>query len=113
MLAGGTDSPVIPLSPFWVMYHFITRDTISDGVYGSNQAVTSRDAVLRMMTINNAKLTGEESIKGSIETSKLADFAVLSADYMTILPKQIESLKAVATYISGRVVYEDADFAGR
>lgn len=113
MLAGGTDSPVIPLSPFWVMYHFITRDTISDGIYGSNQAVVSRDAVLRMMTINNARLTGEESVKGSIEISKLADFAVLSADYMTVPPKQVESLKAVATYIGGRLVYEDADFAGR
>ena len=113
MLAGGTDSPVIPLSPFWVMYHFITRDTISDGVYGANQAVTSRDAVLRMMTINNAKLTGEEAVKGSIEVAKLADFAVLSADYMTVPPKQIEALKAIATYLGGRLVYEDAAFTGR
>ncbi|MBC7379553.1 MAG: amidohydrolase [Burkholderiaceae bacterium] len=113
MLAGGTDSPVIPLSPFWVMYHFITRDTISDGVYGANQAVASREAVLRMMTINNARLTGEEAVKGSIEVAKLADFAVLSADYMTVAPKDIESLKAVATYVGGRLVYENADFARR
>ena len=110
MLAGGTDSPVIPLSPFWVMYHFITRDTISDGVYGANQAVSSRDAVLRMMTINNAKLTGEDAAKGSIETTKLADFAVLSADYLTVPAKQVESLKAVATYVGGRLVYRDASF---
>ena len=108
MLAGGTDSPVIPLSPFWVMYHFITRDTISDGVYGPNQAVTSRDAVLRMMTINNAKLTGEEAVKGSIEAGKLADFAVLSADYLTVPVRQIESLKALSTYVGGKLVYQDA-----
>ena len=110
MLAGGTDSPVIPLSPFWVMYHFITRDTISDGIYGANQAVSSRDAVLRMMTVNNARLTGEEAVKGSIETGKLADFAVLSADYLTVPAKQIESLKAVATYIGGKLVYQDVSF---
>ena len=110
MLAGGTDSPVIPLSPFWVMYHFITRDTISDGVYGANQAVTSRDAVLRMMTINNARLTGDEAVKGSIEAAKLADFAVLSADYLSVPAKQIESLKAVATYIGGKLVYQDVSF---
>lgn len=109
MLAGGTDSPVIPLSPFWVMYHFMTRDTISDGVYGANQAVGSRDAILRMMTLNNARLTGEEASKGSIEAGKLADFVVLSADYMTIPAKQVESLKAVATYIGGRLVYQNAD----
>ena len=111
MLAGGTDSPVIPLSPFWVMYHFITRDTISDGIYGPNQAVTSRDAVLRMMTINNARLTGEEAVKGSIETAKLADFAVLSADYLTVPARQIESLKAVATYVGGKLVYQDPSFS--
>ena len=110
MLAGGTDSPVIPLSPFWVMYHFMTRDTISDGVYGADQAVASRDAILRMMTLNNARLTGEEASKGSIEAGKLADFAVLSADYLTIPVKQIESLKAVATYVGGRLVYRNADF---
>ena len=110
MLAGGTDSPVIPLSPFWVMYHFMTRDTISDGVYGANQAVTSRDAVLRMMTINNARLTGEDALKGSIETAKLADFVVLSADYLSVPVKQIESMKAVATYIGGKLVYRDASY---
>lgn len=110
MVAGGTDSPVIPLSPFWVMYHFMTRDTISDGVYGPNQAVTSRDAILRMMTINNAKLTDEAAIKGSIEPGKLADFAVLSADYMTIPAKQVQDLKAVATYVGGKLVYRDATF---
>ena len=110
MLAGGTDSPVIPLSPFWVLYHFLTRETISDGVYGANQAVSSRDALLRRMTINNARLTGEEAVKGSIEAGKLADFAVLSADYMTIPAKQVETLQAVATYVGGRMVYRSDDF---
>ena len=113
MLAGGTDSPVIPLSPYWAMYHFITRDTISDGIYGANQAVSSREAVLRMMTINNAKLTGEESVKGSIEVRKVADFAIISADYLTIPAKQIESLKALATYVGGRMVYQDKEFSNR
>lgn len=106
MVAGGTDSPVIPLSPFWVMYHFLTRDTISDGVYGANQAVASREAVLRLMTINNARLTDEEATKGSIEPGKFADFAVLSADYMTIPAKQVEGLQSVATYVGGKLVYQ-------
>ena len=71
MLAGGTDSPVIPLSPFWVIYHFMTRKTIFDGVYGASQAVTSGNAILRMMTLNNARLTGEEASQGSIEVGNL------------------------------------------
>ncbi|MGB3068310.1 MAG: amidohydrolase [Ottowia sp.] len=110
LLALGTDAPVVPMNPFWVMYHFLTRDTISDGIYGANQAVASREAILRMMTINNAKLTDEESIKGSIEAGKLADFAVLSADYMTIPAADVQNLKAMATYVGGNLAYNDPQF---
>ena len=105
LLAGGTDSPVIPVNPFWVMYHFLTRDTISAGVYGANQAVPSRETILRIMTINNAKLTDEQAAKGSIEKGKFADFVVLSADYLTIPVADVENLKALATYVGGKQVY--------
>jgi predicted amidohydrolase YtcJ len=110
LAAGGTDSPVVPVSPFWVMYHFLSRDTISDGVYGQNQAVLSRDTMLRVMTINNAKLTDEQAIKGSIEPGKLADFVVLSADYMTIPVAEVENLKALATFVGGKQIYADPTF---
>jgi predicted amidohydrolase YtcJ len=88
------------------MYHFITRDTISDGVYGANQGI-SREEALRVYTINNARLTFEDNLKGSIEPGKLADLVVLSADYLTVPEKQIESLKALATMVGGRFVYTD------
>src|SRR5690606_34498606 len=97
IVAGGTDSAVIPLSPFWEMYHFVSRDTISDGIYGENEAISREDA-LRLITINYAQLTDEADIKGSIEPGKLADFVVLSDDLLTIPVAQIENLKALATY---------------
>ena len=106
LVAGGTDSPVIPYNPFWAMYHFISRETISDGVYGANQRIT-REEALRIFTINTAKLTFEENLKGSIEPGKLADLVVLSADILTVPQKQIESLKAVGTMVGGRFVYRD------
>ncbi len=106
LVAGGTDSPVIPYNPFWAMYHFITRDTISDGVYGANQRITREDA-LRLFTINNARLTLEDKAKGSIENGKLADLVVLSADYLSVPEKQIESIRPVATMIGGRFVYTE------
>jgi predicted amidohydrolase YtcJ len=34
VVVGGTDSPVVPFNPFFELYHFLTRDTITDGVYG-------------------------------------------------------------------------------
>ena len=104
LVAGGTDSPVIPYNPFWAMYHFITRDTISDGVYGAGQRIT-REEALRIYTINNARLTFEENIKGSIEPGKLADLVVLSADFLTVPERAIASIKPLATMVGGRFVY--------
>ena len=109
-MAGGTDTPVVPFNPFWSIYHFLTRDTISAGIYGANQAVPDRGEVLRMFTINYAKLIGEQTNKGSMEKGKLADFVILSDDYLTIPAKQIQSLKALATYVEGKPVYQDPAF---
>jgi predicted amidohydrolase YtcJ len=75
---------VVPFNPFFAYYHFLTRDTISDGVYGADQRVTSREDLLRLFTINYATLTGEADIKGSIEPGKLADFAVLSENLLDV-----------------------------
>ncbi|MSQ53721.1 MAG: amidohydrolase [Betaproteobacteria bacterium] len=110
IVAGGTDSPVIPYSPFWAMYHFISRETISDGVYGANQRI-SREEALKIFTINNAKLTFEENIKGSIEPGKLADLVIVSGDFLTVPEKQIENLKALGTMVGGRFVYSDPALA--
>lgn len=44
------------------------------------------------------------------ESGKLADLVVLSADYMTIPDKQVESLKAMGTYVGGKLVYHDPGF---
>ena len=104
LVAAGTDSPVIPYSPFWALYHFVTRDTISDGVYGPHERIT-REQALRAYTINNAKLTGESALKGSLEKGKLADLVVLSDDYLTVPEKKIESLRALATMVGGKFVY--------
>jgi hypothetical protein len=104
LVAGGTDSPVIPYNPFWAMYHFITRDTISDGVYGATQRIT-REEALRIYTVNNARLTFEESIKGSIEPGKLADLVVLSADFLSVPESAVPSIRPLATMVGGRFVY--------
>ena len=107
LVAGGTDAPVIPINPFWGLYHLVSRDSISGGVAGANQATTRAEA-LRVLTVNNAKLTDESDIKGSIEAAKLADFVVISGDIMTIPTGEIEDLKALETYVGGKRVYKDS-----
>jgi predicted amidohydrolase YtcJ len=104
VVAGGTDSAVVPYPPLWVIYHFITRDTISGGVLGADQKITRREA-LQVETINNAYLTFEEKLKGSIEPGKLADLVVLPEDILTCAEKRIEQMHVSMTMVGGTVVY--------
>jgi predicted amidohydrolase YtcJ len=104
VVAGGTDSAVVPYPPLWVIYHFVSRDTISGGAMGADQKINRREA-LQVSTINNAYVTFEESLKGSIEPGKLADLVVLPEDILTVPEKRIEAMGVAMTMVGGKVVY--------
>jgi predicted amidohydrolase YtcJ len=104
LVAGGTDSAVVPYPPLWVIYHFVSRDTISGGVLGADQKISRKEA-LQVETINNAYLTFEEKLKGSIEPGKLADLVVLPEDILTVPDKRIEQMAVSMTMVGGAVVY--------
>jgi predicted amidohydrolase YtcJ len=104
VVAGGTDSAVVPYPPLWVIYHFVSRDTISGGVLGADQKISRKEA-LQVETINNAYLTFEERIKGSIEPGKLADLVVLPEDILSCPPKDIEQMTVAMTMVGGKVVF--------
>jgi predicted amidohydrolase YtcJ len=104
MVSGGTDSAVVPYPPLWVLYHFITRATISGGVLGADQKISRREA-LQVQTINNAYLTFEERTKGSIESGKVADLLVLPEDILTCDEARIERMEVVMTMVGGKIVH--------
>jgi len=108
-VSGGTDSSVVPYSPLWVIYHFVTRDTISGGPMGVDQKVSREDA-LRMVTRNHWYLTFEEQTKGVIAPGRFADLVVLPEDIMTVPAKHIEQMQVMMTMVGGKVVYRNADF---
>jgi predicted amidohydrolase YtcJ len=45
-----------------------------------------------------------------IEPGKLADFAVLSADLLTVPEQRIPEMTALATYLGGKKVYRDPSY---
>jgi predicted amidohydrolase YtcJ len=108
-VSGGTDSSVVPYSPLWVIYHFVTRDTISGGPMGVDQKISREDA-LRMVTRNHWYLTFEENTKGVIAPGRFADMVVLPEDIMSVPAKRIEQMRVMMTMVGGTVVYRDADF---
>ena len=86
-----------------------TRQTISDGVYAAEQRI-SRQEALRLFTINNAYLTFEENVKGSLEPGKLADLVVLSDDIMTCPVDKILDLTVLMTMVNGKIVFQHKEF---
>jgi predicted amidohydrolase YtcJ len=108
-VSGGTDSAVVPYPPLWVLYHFITRDTITGGVLGVDQRI-SREEALRLITRNHWYLTFEESTKGVIAPGRYADMVVLAGDIMTVPEKRIEQMTVLMTMVGGKVVFQHREF---
>lgn len=107
VLAFGSDWFVAPMEPLKGIYGAATRRTI-DGKHPDGwvpeQKITVAQAI-RAYTMGSAYASFDEKIKGSIEPGKRADFAVLSADILTIDPATIDKVKVVMTVFDGRVVF--------
>ena len=104
-LGAGTDFPVNPINPFLNMYIMVTRKDPNGSVYGAAEAIT-REQALRLYTSAASRYTFDEARKGTIEPGKLADFVVLSADYLAVPEEQIKDIKADLTLVGGKVVFQ-------
>jgi hypothetical protein len=66
---------------------------------------------LRLYTVGSAWFSSEEDVKGAMVPGRLADVAVLSADYFAIPEEEIQRLESVLTIVGGNVVYATDTFA--
>ena len=93
-----------PFNPFLTMAVAVTRKSEGGAVVGEAESI-SRERALRLMTIDAARLSFDESNRGSIEVGKLADFAVLSDDLLSCPADRIKDITVQLTVLDGRVVY--------
>jgi predicted amidohydrolase YtcJ len=109
VVAAGTDAHrVSSYNPFVSLQWYLDGTTIG-GIQtrGSEEAPTRRQA-LEMYTRNSAFEANEEDRRGTLEPGKLADLAVLSADYMTVPVKDVGKIRSVLTMVGGKIVFADA-----
>lgn len=98
-----SDCPVTKISPLFSVWAAVTRQTREGKILGPEQRIDVITA-LKSMTIYGAELIFREDDLGSIETGKLADFAVLSEDPTAVDPDRIKDIEVKATYIDGKLV---------
>ena len=114
ILCGGSDhmvkmdanTSINPYNPFLSMWSMITRNTEGGTVITVHEQV-SREEALRAYTINNAYASFEESLRGSIEVGKLADFTVLDQDILTVEEDKILDTKILMTIIGGEIKFNN------
>jgi predicted amidohydrolase YtcJ len=110
-VGAGTDATrVSSYNPFLSLYWLVAGKTVGGTpLYGESNRLDRMEA-LRRYTLGSAWFTSEEDKKGSIEAGKLADLAVLSADYFSVPEEQIKGIESVLTIVGGKVVYAAAEF---
>ena len=59
-----------------------------------------------MYTKNTAYAANEDDRRGTLEPGKLADLAVLSADYLTAPVGEIGKTTSLLTMVGGKVVHD-------
>jgi len=103
-VAAGTDN--IPYNPFFSVWAMVARQERTTGrVIGAGERLVAEDA-LRLLTRNGAWLSFEETRKGTLESGKLADLAVLSRDPRDTPVDVLPEVRAMLTMIGGRIVHE-------
>jgi len=105
VVAGSSDSPVVPDNPLVGICAAVTRQAESGQYLLQEERVSVREA-LSMYTINAAYASFEEDIKGSITQGKLADMVVLSSDLLKTPPEKIKDIHVEMTIIGGELAWE-------
>jgi hypothetical protein len=101
----GTDAMMVNgYDPFLTLWWATTGKALS-GALVTGQQLTREEALIAHTRANAYLLFAEKEL-GSLEPGKLADFVVLSENYMTVPEDRIRDIRPVVTVVGGRVVYD-------
>jgi predicted amidohydrolase YtcJ len=103
--ANHTDFNVAPLNQLFTIHTAVNRQTRSGVILGEAERVGPLEA-LRAITLDGARMYGEEDKKGSIEPGKLADLVILSADPTAVPAAEIEKIEVLETIKEGKTVWK-------
>ncbi len=104
-VAGSSDCPIVPPDPLIGINAAMRRLTTTGDIVGGKEKIQPT-AALQMYTLNAARATFEETIKGTITPGKLDSLVVLNADPTRLMADEFRNLQVDKTIIGGKVVWE-------
>jgi predicted amidohydrolase YtcJ len=97
-----SDFAMAPASPLLLAWTAATRETQSGKVFGAEERLSLHQAI-RAITIDAAYILHLEDNLGSVESGKLADFAVLEQDPYAVGIVGLRNIKVWGTVFEGQV----------
>lgn len=109
----GTDATRISSFNPWPCLHWATTGkTIGGYRFWPTEDVLTRFEALQLYTTGSAWVTGEEKLKGKIVKGQYADMVIISEDYFSIPPDDIQHIHSLLTIVNGKPVYGEGDYIG-
>lgn len=101
--SGGSEPEAYnPMYEIWCM---ITRKAKDGTPVFPEEKISVNDA-LKIYTIHSAYAGFEETVKGSVEVGKMADFAILRQNPLTVEEDSLKEIEVDMTIVGGNVVYQ-------
>lgn len=112
VIGGGTDAHrVMSYNPFVSLQWMLDGKTVAGVAMRGAEELPTREEALRLYTSGSAWFAFAEANRGALTTGRLADLAVLSADYLSVPTAQIGTIRSLLTMVGDRIVYADGPYA--
>lgn len=105
-IAGSSDHPIGPLSPFVGIAAAVDRTTGDEGMIVNAGEALSRQQALDIYTRGGAFAMGHERWRGTIAVGNAADLAVLDRDILNA-GTDVARARSHATWVDGKIAFSD------
>jgi len=105
-VAGSSDHPIGPLSPYPAIAAAISRTTSTGLLLNAAESLSPRDA-LAAYAEGGAFAMGHEHRRGRLQAGMLADVAILDRDILASDPVDLAGTRSRMTVVGGEIAYSD------
>jgi len=111
-VGGGTDATrVASYNPWVSLYWMVTGKTVGGVPMYSEKDCLTREEALTLYTQGSSWFSSEQGKKGALSVGQLADFAILTDDYLSVDEEEIKEIESALTVVGGNVVYATSEFS--